>query len=248
MGEKLFRQQQHTTTTHNNNTQQHTTTHNNTQQHTTTHNNTQQQQDTPRHTKTASGSTPLQQPNFEGFGKRLGNLVSFPCAHDGSTPQQAPSFDVSQGCLRNPVSICGSTPHGSSILTSTVTRRLNATASLRSKTSLFKGIATESRCVTGWHRFSTGSVGQSASEFDIPSCFESAGLVGSLSRSGSLLSGLLLGCLLLIKVGSKSVEVQRVWEVYDDRLQLMSRQDALLMDESLNAGDVSQAWLVWSSC
>ena len=27
----------------------------------------------------------------------------------------------------------------------------------------------------------------------------------------------------------------------------MSRQDALLLGESLNAGDVSQAWLVWSS-
>ena len=28
---------------------------------------------------------------------------------------------------------------------------------------------------------------------------------------------------------SKSVEVQRVWEVYDERLQFMSRQDALLL-------------------
>ena len=45
---------------------------------------------------------------------------------------------------------------------------------------------------------------------------------------------------------SKSVEVQRVWEVYDERLQFMSRQDALLLDESLDAGDVSRAWLVWS--
>ena len=27
--------------------------------------------------------------------------------------------------------------------------------------------------------------------------------------------------------GSKSVEVQRVWEVYDERLQFMSRHDAL---------------------
>ena len=26
----------------------------------------------------------------------------------------------------------------------------------------------------------------------------------------------------------------------------MTRQDALLLDESLNTGDVSQAWLVWS--
>ena len=41
--------------------------------------------------------------------------------------------------------------------------------------------------------------------------------------------------------GSKSVEVQRVWEK-NDRLQ--SRQDALLLGESLGAGDVSRAWLV----
>ena len=46
--------------------------------------------------------------------------------------------------------------------------------------------------------------------------------------------------------GSKSVEVQRVWEVHDDRLQFISRQDALHLDESLDAGDVSRAWLVWS--
>ena len=61
------------------------------------------------------------------------------------------------------------------------------------------------------------------------------------------LQGLILGCLLLIRVGgSKSVEVQRVWEVYDERLQYMSRQDALRLDDSLGAGDVSRAWLVWS--
>ena len=48
--------------------------------------------------------------------------------------------------------------------------------------------------------------------------------------------------------GSKSVEVQRVWEVYDERLQFMSRHDALHLDESLSADDdVSGAWLVWSS-
>ena len=46
--------------------------------------------------------------------------------------------------------------------------------------------------------------------------------------------------------GSKSVEVQRVWEVYDERVQFMSRQDALQLDESLDAGDVSPAWLVCS--
>ena len=35
--------------------------------------------------------------------------------------------------------------------------------------------------------------------------------------------------------GSKSAEVQRVWEVYDERLQFMSRQDAVQLDESLGA-------------
>ena len=46
--------------------------------------------------------------------------------------------------------------------------------------------------------------------------------------------------------GSKSAEVQRVWEVYDERLQFMSRQDASLLDESLVRDDVSLAWSVWS--
>ena len=46
--------------------------------------------------------------------------------------------------------------------------------------------------------------------------------------------------------GSKSVEVRRVWEIYDERLHFMSRQDALLLDDSLGDGDVPRAWLVWS--
>ena len=46
--------------------------------------------------------------------------------------------------------------------------------------------------------------------------------------------------------GSKSAEVQRVWEVYDERLQSMSRRDASLLDESLGRDDVSLAWAVWS--
>ena len=46
--------------------------------------------------------------------------------------------------------------------------------------------------------------------------------------------------------GSRSAEVQRVWEVYDERLQFMSRRDASLLDESLGRDDVSLAWLVWS--
>ena len=37
---------------------------------------------------------------------------------------------------------------------------------------------------------------------------------------------------------SKSAEVQPVWEIYDDRLQFMSRDDVVALDESLVAGDV----------
>ena len=47
--------------------------------------------------------------------------------------------------------------------------------------------------------------------------------------------------------GSKSIEVQKVWDVYDERLQFMSREDALNLDEALLHGDVSSAWMVWSS-
>ena len=47
--------------------------------------------------------------------------------------------------------------------------------------------------------------------------------------------------------GSRSVEVQRVWEIYDERLQFMSREDALGLDGALLCGDVSRAWMVWSS-
>ena len=32
--------------------------------------------------------------------------------------------------------------------------------------------------------------------------------------------------------GSKSVEVQKVWEIYDDRIQYMSERDASLLDQS----------------
>ena len=47
--------------------------------------------------------------------------------------------------------------------------------------------------------------------------------------------------------GSRSVEVQRVWEIFDERLQVMSREDALGLDEALLRGDVSSAWMTWSS-
>ena len=41
--------------------------------------------------------------------------------------------------------------------------------------------------------------------------------------------------------GSKSVEVQRVWEVYDDRLRFMSRSAGNRLTRSLLDGDVSSA-------
>ena len=47
--------------------------------------------------------------------------------------------------------------------------------------------------------------------------------------------------------GSKSVEVQRVWDVYDERLQFMSREDAFGLEGALLSNDVSSAWMVWSS-
>ena len=73
------------------------------------------------------------------------------------------------------------------------------------------------------------------------------GSLGLLSLFVVLLSGLLLGCLLLTSLGgSKSFEVQRVWEIYDDRLQYMSEEDASLLDRSIDSGNVSLAWSVWS--
>ena len=47
--------------------------------------------------------------------------------------------------------------------------------------------------------------------------------------------------------GSKAAEVQRVWDIYDDRLQFMSLDDALNLDGALAHGDVSLAWMIWSS-
>ena len=47
--------------------------------------------------------------------------------------------------------------------------------------------------------------------------------------------------------GSKSVEVQRVWEVYDDRLRFLSQSADVRLTRSLWDGDVSSAWAVWSS-
>ena len=38
--------------------------------------------------------------------------------------------------------------------------------------------------------------------------------------------------------GSKAAEVQKVSDIYDDRLQFMSRDDAFRLDDSLTQGDV----------
>ena len=46
---------------------------------------------------------------------------------------------------------------------------------------------------------------------------------------------------------SKSVEVQRVWEIHDDRLCFMTQADATRLASALRGRDVSSAWVVWSS-
>ena len=45
---------------------------------------------------------------------------------------------------------------------------------------------------------------------------------------------------------SKSFEVPRVWEVYDDRHQFMAVLDASRLDDAFRREDVSAAWMVWS--
>ena len=110
---------------------------------------------------------------FEGFGKRLGYFHPFPCALDGSTPQQAPSFDVSTR---------SSTPHSSS-------RRLKATACLRLETSLNVGTPAEYKCETGGQYLATGSDEQHASVLDFSSCFERVESVQCrVSRVNAMLS------------------------------------------------------------
>ena len=81
-----------------------------------------------------------------------------------------------------------------------------------------------------------------------PLFFVPGGLVGFLSLFGIRLIWPASWLPALDKSrGSKSVEVQRVWDVYDERLQFMSREDALNLDEALLNGDVSSAWMVWST-
>ena len=48
-----------------------------------------------------------------------------------------------------------------------------------------------------------------------------AGRLRFVCPRGSLFSGLLLGLLALIDLGAKSVEVRRIWEVYDESLSLV---------------------------
>ena len=69
------------------------------------------------------------------------------------------------------------------------------------------------------------------------------GPVGLRNPCSALPSGLLLGG---DKNRSKSFEVQWNWEIHYEHLQFMSRLDAVQLDDSLGAGDVSRAWLVWS--
>ena len=80
----------------------------------------------------------------------------------------------------------------------------------------------------------------------LPRLIVIGGPAGLLSLFVVLFSVLLLGFRLLIRV-EESVEVQRVWEVQDDRLRFMSRTASDVLTSSLLDGDVSSAWAVWSS-
>ena len=46
---------------------------------------------------------------------------------------------------------------------------------------------------------------------------------------------------------SRSAEVRKVWEVYDERLAFIPASDTLCLENALQAGDLSHAWRVWSS-
>ena len=45
---------------------------------------------------------------------------------------------------------------------------------------------------------------------------------------------------------AKFAEVRRVWEIFDERLQLINAENFIRLNDALLDGDVSQAWLVWS--
>ena len=46
---------------------------------------------------------------------------------------------------------------------------------------------------------------------------------------------------------SKSAEVRRIRDVYDERLGWVDAGDALSVDRAIASGDVSGAWLAWSN-
>ena len=46
---------------------------------------------------------------------------------------------------------------------------------------------------------------------------------------------------------SKSAEVRRIWDVYDERLGWVDADDAFTVDSAIASGDVSGAWLAWSN-
>ena len=46
---------------------------------------------------------------------------------------------------------------------------------------------------------------------------------------------------------SKSAEVRSIWEIYDERLGWVSADDAFYVDGAPASGDVSGAWIAWST-
>ena len=46
---------------------------------------------------------------------------------------------------------------------------------------------------------------------------------------------------------SKSAEVRRIWDIYDERLGWVDADDAFTVDSAVASGDVSGAWIAWSN-
>ena len=45
---------------------------------------------------------------------------------------------------------------------------------------------------------------------------------------------------------SNPADIRRVWDIYDERIQLIDAGDVFRLNDALQDGDISQAWLDWS--
>ena len=73
------------------------------------------------------------------------------------------------------------------------------------------------------------------------------GLLGSLSLARLLLWPASWVHTIDKSRDSRSAEVRRIWEIYDERLGLVSVEDVHKINDALSSGDVSGAWVAWST-